>query len=78
MSTVILNEQCNPRQTLDSAHALQFRLAPPQPWRSVIVWRDGHKPIRPLTKKRLRDLRPGDVVTYEGQRETIYAVEIYR
>lgn len=75
---VSLCPQCNPGQTLETAHALHFQFAPPQPWRSVIVWRDRPKLVRPVEHKRLRDLRPGDEVIFQGQRETIYAVEVYR
>ena len=78
MSEIPLNSECNPTQTLDTAHALQIQLAPSEPWRSVIVWRDGVKPLKPVQKKRLRDLRPGDAVIYQGRQETIQAVEVYR
>jgi len=78
MHQIPLNSECTPTQTLENAYALQFQLAPPEPWRSLIVWRDGPKPFKPVEKRRLRDLRPGDTVIYQGRRETICAVEIYR
>jgi len=78
MPEVPLIPECNPTQTLDTAHALQFQLAPADPRRSVIVWRDGVKPLRPVMNRRLRDLRPGDLAIYRGRQETIQAVEVYR
>lgn len=78
MHEIPLNEHCNPNQTIETAHAILFRLAPPDPWRGVTVWREGQRWLRPVTKPRIRDLRPGDEVLFRGQQETIYAVEVYR
>lgn len=78
MFEIPLNEHCNSNVTLDTAHALHFRLAPAVPWRSIVVWRDGPRLLRPEEKKPLRDLRPGDEVICQGKRETVFAVEIYR
>jgi hypothetical protein len=74
------SNEASPDATLDNCFALKFDFAGPdaQGTRSVIVWRDGPKNIRPLEKTRLRDVRPGDHVESFGKRECVVAVEIYR
>ena len=45
----------------------------------MIVWRDGPKNIRPFdSNKRLRDLRPGDIVWFFDEMATLTGVELYR
>ena len=62
---------------VESAEALAF-------WFSslhcVIVWRDGPhhlKPVNPATS-RIRDIQPGDEVTWKGEPRTIKSVAVYR
>ena len=66
--------------TLDTCHTLKFALqTEPPSSRELIVWRDGPKYTRPDERgKRIRDLRPGDVVIFQGKREVIVGLEIYR
>ncbi len=67
--------------TLENCHALQFRLQSRggEASRSIIVWRDRPKHVRPVDpRKRLRDMRPGDRVVFIGKEETVVAVEVYR
>ena len=67
--------------TLDNCHAIQFYFEPEgdAAASSLIVWRDGPKHTRPLDKsKRLRDMRPGDVLFFNGRTLTIRQLEIYR
>ena len=62
---------------LESAEALAF-------WFSalhcVIVWRDGPHFLQPvnLATQRIRDIRPGDEVTWRGQPHTVKSVAVYR
>ena len=77
---VTRSNETSPDATLDTCFALKFDFEGPngQGTKSVIVWRDGPKNIRPLEKTRLRDIRPGDYVESFGNRECVEAVEIYR
>ena len=65
--------------TLDTREALQFTFEP-DGLSTIIVWRDKPKWTRPEdSSKRLRDLRPGDVVVLrDGERRVISGVEIFR
>ena len=45
----------------------------------AIVWKDRPKYVRPVDReKRIRDLRPGDRVTYRGEPRVVRRVEVYR
>ena len=62
---------------LETAEALAF-------WFSalhcVIVWRDGPHHLQPVNRatRRLRDIRPGDEVTWRGQPRTVKSVAVFR
>ena len=69
-----------PAATLDTCHALLFRLEPPEGTLpvEVIVWRDKPSLIKPVDKKRLRDLQPGDDVLCGERLTKVIGVEIWR
>ena len=49
------------------------------PLNCAIVWRDRPKHVRPVERgKRIRDLQPGDRVTFKGQPRVVRKVEVYR
>lgn len=72
---------CSPNVTIETCHAIllhfqELKGAVPR----LMVWRqDQHRPkFQSRTKKRIRDLRTGDVIVLEGRIRKIIAVEIYR
>jgi hypothetical protein len=71
---------CSPTATLESCHALLFRIEPPEGElpHEVIVWRDKPSLIRPVDNKRLRDLRAGDDVLCGDRLTKVLRVEIWR
>ena len=75
-----LNPHAARNVTLDTCHALQFHLAPHvnEVSRSVIIWRGSRADYRLVGRERLRDVRPGDEVIFQGQAERVVGVEIYR
>ncbi len=75
-----LNEHAARNVTLDTCHALQFHLEPRrnEVSRSVIIWRGSRADFRLVERERLRDVRAGDDVVYQGQVERVVEVEIYR
>ena len=75
-----LNEHAARNVTLDTCHALQFHLAPHrnEVSRSVIIWQGSRADLRLVGRERLRDVRPGDEVIYQGRPERVVSVEIYR
>ena len=46
----------------------------------VIVWRDGPHHLQPVDRatRRLRDIQPGDEVTWRGQARKVKSVAVYR
>ena len=49
------------------------------PLSCCIVWRDGPKHLRPVERgKRIRELQPGDRVTFKGVPKVVRRVEVYR
>ena len=46
----------------------------------VIVWRDGPHHLQPVNRstQRLRDIQPGDEVTWRGQSRTVKSIAVYR
>lgn len=71
----------SPTVTIETCHAIRFYFQPGPDGseRVAIVWRDSPSRVRPVESgKRLRDLRPGDRVLFNGNEETLIAVEIYR
>ena len=75
-----LTEHAARNVTLDTCHALQLHLAPhPNEFsRSVIIWRGSRADFRLVGRERLRNVRAGDEVIYQGRAERIVSVEIYR
>ena len=75
-----LNEHAARNVTLDTCHALQFHLTPHENEvsRGVIIWRGSRADLRLVGRERLRDVRPGDEVIYQGRPERVVSVEIYR
>ena len=79
MSHIPRNSQARADVTIENCEALQFTFEPDN-LSTIIAWRDQPKWTRPEdTSKRLRDLKPGDVVILRnGERRTISRVEIFR
>ena len=50
---------------------LLFHLEPDE-W--VVAWPDRPAPLEPLSNKQIRDLQPGDRVTYDGKETTVLGV----
>ena len=78
---VIRCQQACSNVSWDECSAIQFYIEPTkgEVERSLIVWRDGPKNIRPFdSNKRLRDLRPGDIVWFFDEMATLTGVELYR
>ena len=75
-----LNEHAARNVTLDTCHALRFHLEPRrnEVSRSVIIWRGSRVDFRLIGRERLRDVRAGDEVIYQGQPELVVGVEVYR
>ena len=77
---VTRSREVRPTATLETCDAIELQLQPKgeEAARSVIVWRHGPKHVRPLTRSRIRDVRPGDLVQFRGKDELVIGVEIYR
>ena len=75
-----LNPHAAQNVTLDTCHALQFHLEPRrnEVSRSVIIWRGSRADFRLVGRERLRDVRTGDEVVYQGRPELVIEVEVYR
>ena len=75
-----LNPHAARNVTLDSCHALQLHLEPRrnEVSRRVIIWRGGRADFRLVGRERLRDVRAGDEVIFQGRSERVVGVEIYR
>ena len=64
---------------LHNCHALYFEYRYEDGSQAgIIAWRDFRKNIKPLGKKALRDLRPGDAVEVFGSRAELLTVQVYR
>ena len=61
--------------TLDNCEAIMLWFGA---LRCRVVWKGRNRNVRPLTKHRIRDLRPGDHVSVGGREEQVTAVEVYR
>ena len=74
-----LNEHAARNVTSATCHALQFHLQPRrnEVSRSVIIWRGSRADFRLVGRERLRDVRAGHEVIYQGQAERVVGVEIY-
>ena len=73
---VTREQYCTQGTNLDNCHALRITI---EQTYQVMVWRDRGQPkITCESKPRVRDLRPGDEVKFEGRRWTVKAVEIFR
>jgi hypothetical protein len=74
---------CGPETTLETCEAIALRVRQPD-GREVtwICWRENRSPkaaiIRPLNKRRLRDLRAGDRVRVGYQVCVVVGLELYR
>ena len=73
------------RTTLDNCHAVQLYVTPHEnngTSRSFIIWKGPQSPsaidIRPVGKKRIRDLRAGDTVTIDGVPTKVVGLEVWR
>ena len=75
-----LNEHAARNVTPDTCHALQLHLEPRrnEVSRNVIIWRGSRADFRLIGRERLRDVRAGDEVIYQGRAERVVSVEIYR
>lgn len=65
----------NPSPTWDTCHAVNVWFTPLM---HVIVWRDSPSQLRLIHHKRMRDVRPGDDVEWQGERRKVLKVEVYR
>ena len=77
---VTRDRYCSPLVDLESCYALYIELEPLEDLRfQFMYWRGiDSSPKLETTKARMRDLRPGDVVTFEGWRRVVKIVQIYR
>ncbi len=71
---------CSPNVTLESAWAIFVELERFEDHRwEFMFWRgDKKSPELRIFKPRIRDLRPGDIVVFNGWRRTVVRVEIFR
>ena len=78
--TAVMRFDLKPPRTLDDCHAVEVFFAPrPGEYsRSLIVWRHQPSRLRAGSGKRVRDLQPGDRVTFRGHVETVLDVQVYR
>ena len=65
--------------TLDNYVSVEVWLVTEPPRSTmVIVSRDSKSLIKPLSKKPIRELRPGDLVRFQGERRIIESIAPYR
>ncbi len=71
---------CSPNVTAETAWAVFVELEPFENFRTAFMfWKGDRKaPQFKSRKARIRDLRPGDVVVFEGWRRKVAKIEIYR
>ena len=75
-----VNEHAARNVTLDTCHALRFHLQPRrnEVSRRVIIWQGSRADFRPLGPERVRDVRAGAEVIYQGPAEKVVPVEHLR
>jgi len=80
MSMVRINDPSLAGTTLDICHAILIELEPEVGacHRAVIAWRDRPRRVRPVPMKRLRDLRPREVVCYGQRTYRVLGIEVWR
>ena len=80
MDDVPKDRYCSFRVTLETASAFYVELAPRDGQRTQFMfWRTAPPPESfSASKSRIRDLRPGDLVEYQGVVRTVLRVSIYR
>ena len=77
---VTRDRYCSPAVDLESCHALYIELEQLEDLRFQFMYWRGLNTSPPLQtdKARLRDLRPGDVVVFEGWRRVVRVVRVFR
>ena len=81
---VTRDEYCNPAATLETCQAVRLYLetGPGLASKSWIIWRTNHNPravsIRPISKKRITELRAGDRVRVGATVERVVGLEVFR
>ncbi len=77
---VTRDRYCSERVDLENCHALYIELEKLEDLRFQFMYWRGLNTSPPLTsdKKRLRDLRPGDVVFFEGRLRAVRVIQIFR
>ena len=66
--------------TIETCHAFYVELEPLEGLRTQFMfWRHDRRPKRlTIFKPRIRDLRPGDMIIFEGIRRRVRYVQIFR
>jgi hypothetical protein len=82
---VTRNRNAGKRTTLEDCHAVQLYVTPHEnngTSRSFIIWRDSDMSkginIRPVAKKRITELRAGDLVMIDGVETQVVGLEVWR
>ena len=77
--TFARDRNCAASTTIDNCHAIQVHFdTGDETSRTLIVWRGKRTPLRLISKRRMRDLQPGDWVTVKGEPQRVESVELYR
>lgn len=79
-SEVPRDQHCSSNVTIETCWAFCVYLEPLEGLRTAFMFWRGDKPLKGFNhdKPRVRDLRPGDAVVFEGFRRKVKRVEIYR
>lgn len=78
---VTKDHYCSPRVTLETCNAIFIQLVPISDLRCFYMfWKDDIERTRVAsrTRQRIRDLRPGDLISIEGFQRQIETFTIYR
>ena len=77
---VTRDRYCSPLVNLENCHALYVELERFEDKRfQFMYWRRiDSSPQLQTNKKRMRDLRPGDIVVFEGWKRVVRLVQVFR
>lgn len=76
--------ECDPSTTLESCEAVLLTVRRPgrEDTTGVVIWRERCRRqairVRPLTKRRISELRPGDWVRVRGEKCVVLGLQIWR